>query len=280
MNEMHENTEFSSIAVPRRIIVPRVNSGLNRSLWEERARRHKSSSAGVLFEGLPPEANDVVHSWHRWLIDEKLGPTLMEGGLVMDVGCGFGRLSQGLGSSFPSQQLFGLDFVFDYARQYEAKTNGRAVVADLAQMPVRPRTFDAIICVTALMYLSESRAKSVVADLIDMLRPGGVALFVEPGAEFLRVAARLRRSSSSSSTGGRGIAKGEFYGWFAEAGALVLDRGANRGFTAMSPLLAISRLSTLGVATRPIARRADRWPGDLGNKWCVHRWALVQRPHG
>ncbi len=152
--------------------------GQDVSEWDSRSKRFGATLRSVLFKGLPDVVNEHLHGWHEKLvlswIEEK------EDLRVLDVGCGYGRLSLPIIKKFPDVDITGLDISENYVKLYKDHTHHPAFVAAIANMPAQLGTFDYIICVTVLMYLDDEKLEKAISQLFFHLKPKGKLILIEP----------------------------------------------------------------------------------------------------
>jgi 2-polyprenyl-3-methyl-5-hydroxy-6-metoxy-1,4-benzoquinol methylase len=150
----------------------------NRSAWEARSKLLGASLKSVLFKGLPDVVNEHIHHWHKTLIlniienKQKLS--------VLDVGCGYGRLSMPIIEKFPAVNIAGIDISEHFTKLYKTSTGHPAFVTAVENIPATLGTFDYIICVTVLMYLEGENLKKAISNLLFHLNPEGKLILIEP----------------------------------------------------------------------------------------------------
>jgi len=105
---------------------------------------------------------------------------LKKGESVLDAGCGSGHpVTQILAKNF---QVTGVDFSLQQTRSANAELhNARFVCADLAHIPFRDSTFDAIVCFYALIHIPREEHRDVILNFHRILKPKGHA-FICMGA--------------------------------------------------------------------------------------------------
>ncbi len=256
----------------------KLNDGptVERAAWESRAVEAGDSSSGVLVRGFGTQLNHALHERHARTVAEVFAPSLPPSPQVLDVGCGYGRLAEVLKVARPDSEVVGVDYSLTYCRFFRERLASGSVCADLRRMPVARASLHGLMAVTVLMYLGPRERLVAVGDLVQLLMPGGVALFVDPSAEYIDLARRL--VSSSSPTGGRGLCLGEYERLAQGAGVSVVSVGGYPGFSVLLPLLFVMRRRSrplgllLGLAGR-IDRRIQN-----GGRLSFHRWMLVRRP--
>jgi len=105
---------------------------------------------------------------------------LEKGASVLDAGCGSGHpVTQILAKNF---QVTGLDFSLQQIRFANGElSNARFVCADLANIPFRDSTFDAIVSFYALIHIPREEHREVIQSFHRILKPKGQA-FICMGA--------------------------------------------------------------------------------------------------
>lgn len=148
--------------------------------WENRSRKFGARVEGVLLKSVPESINMYLNDWMlkqvKGIMDTK------NGFKVLDIGCGYGRLSEPLAKEFPGLQIFGVDVAESYVDLYnrKLKSRGKAVKADSRKLPFKNSSFDAVFMVTALMYLiSQEDQLKAVSEVIRVLKPGGRFVILE-----------------------------------------------------------------------------------------------------
>ncbi len=209
-----------------------------RGAWEVRARSFGPSYHGVLFKGFTEQANDIVHAWHARLVREIFVPEVKLDGLVIDLGCGYGRLPRVLAESRADLLLIGQDISHCYCSN--VRTNmGQAVQGDLAVLPFCAGTLSAAIAVTSLMYVDRAQIKSTLKGIRKTLIQGAPFLVVDPGEELRAWIERIAGRCVASSTRGSGFCRGEYRRLVYDAGFKIIRQGGN-------PRDSLVLLSTMG----------------------------------
>lgn len=246
-----------------------------RSRWEERARDKGDDFAGVLFQGLPQTVNRAIHNWHTGLILRYFLPLIPEGGHLLDMGCGYGRLSREVLRHRSDVHIIGTDFSLEYGRIFATSTHAPAVCGCLQSPPFANGAFDALLAITALMYVEPAAHKKVMNGLLALLRPGGVAFFLDPGKEFMQLASWLHPSSRHKTTGGTGFTA-RYYRQLASPHQVVKIGGATLLTMFLPVALALGKFP--GGQSRLLARLVSCDTGmGWHSFWDLHRWMVVRK---
>jgi SAM-dependent methyltransferase len=247
-----------------------------RDQWETRAVRSSSSLSGVLFQGLSEQANSVLHYWHAWIVRNVFLPKLQAGARVLDLGCGYGRLSRIIAAERPDIQLIGQDLAMPYCQTF-AKGCGPCVLADAGSPPFADESFDGIISITCLMYLPEAELAHALESLRKTLRRGGVFLSVEPGYEVQQLIARARGGASQSPTGGLGFSRKRYRRAFERASYTITDAGGNTYLSAalLVPGIARSDASCIAKMLGRLGGADHRRNGY--SFFALHRWIAAEK---
>jgi SAM-dependent methyltransferase len=249
-----------------------------RASWEQRAAESGSTLSGVLFRNLSESANRAIDDWHAAIVRDAFLPEVEQGARVLDLGCGYGRLSGVVASARPDIRLTGQDLSLGYCRAYREST-GPSVVADVAGVPFADASFDAILSVTCLMYVPSERAPEVWRGIAAMLRLGGVALLLDPARELQQLIARVRPARSASPTGGTGFLRAEYESLARGAGFRVLARGGNPALSLglLVPGVAKAKSTRIAALLASLGARDRR---GAYSALALHRWLLVRRESG
>ena len=148
--------------------------------WENRSLKFGARIEGVLLKSVPENINKYLSSW---MLEQVEGMIKKESDFkVLDIGCGYGRLSGPLVNSFPGIKVFGVDIAQNYVDLYNKNLSpaGKACRADSRDLPFKDNFFDAVFVVTALMYLPTKDDQSkAISEMLRVLKPGGKFVVVE-----------------------------------------------------------------------------------------------------
>ena len=242
-----------------------------RELWEARAHSMGDARRGVLFKGFTEPANAALDAWHQRLVLDVLAHEVQAGGTMLDIGCGYGRLTRVLAKHRPDILSIGQDISFRYC-SFLASAGELAVQADQEALPFGPHSADGALAVTALMYADREKVTHILRGIREVLRPGAPLLIVDPGEELRARVERAGGRRVATATGGRGFLKDEYRQLAIAAGFSVVRQGGN-------PRESLLLLLTLGGKLG--WRWAHRmWPRD-GVKGgysalALHRWMLLR----
>jgi cyclopropane fatty-acyl-phospholipid synthase-like methyltransferase len=200
------------------------------SAWEDRSATYGASLKSVLFKGMPTVANEHFHKCHLRFILESLNDAA-EDMSIFDVGCGYGRLSAPLIEKFPKANIIGMDMSPTYAHLYHEITGREAFSGTLETIPSGKGPFDCIICVTVLMYLERKAVSQSISRLLNLLKPEGKLIIIEPHASGLPFQTgcglfaphRRQRGDKTIHTGGDCFTSGEINTIVASAGGTMLQ---------------------------------------------------------
>lgn len=124
--------------------------------WNRRSLLLKDSLKSVMFSSFPDYINNIFHEWEMSIL-KKYFPKSPKKISVLDIGCGFGRLSFPLSREFNNAKFYGVDVSKEYVRFYNSKLKdkGKATVAKINDFDFEDQKFNFIFIVTVLMYLSK-----------------------------------------------------------------------------------------------------------------------------
>ena len=250
----------------------------SRYAWKKRATRHGESISGVLFEGLPDYMNELIHEWHIEIICKHVLPHIPKNGLVLDLGCGYGRVAESIKKYRQDARIVGLDYVRDYCDHFNRSGSGSAICGDMAKLPFRSGQFDCILAITSLMYVDTDRVGHVINGIYDLVKKNGLILFMDPSREFIDIIRAFRRSKASTgdTTGGSGFYKHEYHGLVSQAVVGYTASGGNMGFTLMVPALLMVGRTPIRFIAGKFSKIMDRIFGRI-DKYAIHRWIVVRR---
>lgn len=248
-----------------------------RTAWEKRAAEKGTRLDSVLFQGLSDPINGYIHDFHWRVICKYLLNYIPQNARVIDIGCGYGRISSMLLKERPDIELIGIDFSYNYCALCKKNTSMDVICGDLNSLPLRSNFFDAAIAITSLMYVEDSLCEETAEKLINILKPGGKALFIDPGQEFLRLASILKPSSRKKTTGGHGFDKDAYHRLGSAGSAKLLKYGGIPVFSALIPALyLLEHIPFLFRYCIKIVRLLDD-PLFHFDKYSVHRWIVLER---
>lgn len=165
--------------------------------WDERSERLGSTQRAVLFKRFPGWLNQSIHRRHVHFLTDNCPRATRD---ILDVGCGYGRMSAELATRYPQARFQGVDLCTEFAEHYQQNIgpcfNGPVQEFRLEQ------EFDLILIVTTMMYLGAVEHDEVLQRLWSILRPGGRIVCIEPASELFMLWRRLTGKESASPTGG------------------------------------------------------------------------------
>lgn len=100
---------------------------------------------------------------------------------VLEVGCGDGDFLAKIPLS-PGRRVFGVDRR-DWTLDFERRTRGPSVLADVARLPFRDGAFDAVFCVHTIQVLDAYRARRGLSELVRVTAPAGRVVVTMPNRD-------------------------------------------------------------------------------------------------
>jgi ubiquinone/menaquinone biosynthesis C-methylase UbiE len=133
---------------------------------------------GVLFSNFPNLLNDYLHQWTSQLITSHITE---KDRYILDLGCGYGRLSLMIREKFPEALLTGLDISPYYTREYIRNIHRAfSVTSNSVYLPFKKLFFDIIFEVFSLMYLTNKEEyKQALREMFGSLKDDGSILIIE-----------------------------------------------------------------------------------------------------
>lgn len=148
-------------------------------LWVERSKLSLNKKyKGVLFSNFPELLNDYLHEWTSQLITEHI---IKKDRYILDLGCGYGRVSLIIREKFPDPFLIGLDISPYYTKEYIRNiSNSFSIVSDSVYFPFKKKFSNVIFDVFSLMYLPDKeKYKHAILEMFHSLKDDGSILIIE-----------------------------------------------------------------------------------------------------
>jgi ubiquinone/menaquinone biosynthesis C-methylase UbiE len=147
--------------------------------WEKRSKIFGSSPKGVLFKNLPDVFNEYIHNWQLKKILSEIVPD--SGGInIIDIGCGYGRISLPLSEKLPEAKITGIDISKYYVELFKKNTGQNAFFGFAEDFSLQSDYYDYIICITVLMYIDKDKIENTMSNFFRHLKKGGKILLIEP----------------------------------------------------------------------------------------------------
>lgn len=149
-------------------------------LWDDRSKIYGDKIEGVLTKSFPRGANLYLDRWSFSTISQAIENT--KGFKVLDLGCGYGRLSEKILKKYSNVRTYGVDVARNYVDIYNRKLSprGRAVLGDIRKIPFADKSMDAIFIVATLMYiLDKASQKKVFKEIFRVLKEDGKFIIIE-----------------------------------------------------------------------------------------------------
>lgn len=167
--------------------------------WEERAEHYKTDVRGVLFKKpYPAFVNKAFHGWSLSLVEKLI--TKDKRLTLLDIACGWGRISQVLIDRYPKVQVTGIDISKPYIKMYNKMLSprGKGYAGTMEEMPFAAKSFDAAFLIVSLMYLpSKERQLKALQEISRVLKKKGKLLLIErtPLMGIFDITQKFRRKS-------------------------------------------------------------------------------------
>lgn len=148
--------------------------------WGKRIKETKNKHNAVLSYSLPDHINSAYDKWERTTIMNDLKRHLKKGAGVMDVGCGYGRVSLSLLKE--GYHIYAVDVSKDalelFLKECDKQKLGHFEIfnRDCTDLP---KTYpDAVLMLGVLEHLPENIKEKSIKHIYDTLEKGGRAYFV------------------------------------------------------------------------------------------------------
>lgn len=148
--------------------------------WEKRSLYFGDTLRGVLFAAFPNSLNDRHHNWELSIL-KRFFPKNKKRVNVLDLGCGYGRLSCLLSKAFKNAYFYGVDVAEEYVDIYNQKLKGKgkAILADVKNLPLKTQEFDFILMVAILTYMTDEEIKSLIEKIKNIAQNDATILVIE-----------------------------------------------------------------------------------------------------
>jgi ubiquinone/menaquinone biosynthesis C-methylase UbiE len=105
---------------------------------------------------------------------------------LLDVGCGTGFSLTWLRERFNSQEAFGVDVSMHAAALWRLRDLDTVSVASVDELPFAAAEFDLVTCFDVIYQLDSADARTAIAEMRRVLRPGGLLFIREPAYDWMR----------------------------------------------------------------------------------------------
>ena len=143
--------------------------------WRNRQRDLGNTKRSVMLKNLPSFLNNSIHKKHIHYI---LKGITRHNAAVLDVGCGWGRISSDLLKIHPCLDIEGVELDKEFSNHF-SKTVGPCFT-DPVQDFKPQKQYDTILFVTSLMYLQTDELLAVINTMWQALNRGGKFICIEP----------------------------------------------------------------------------------------------------
>lgn len=157
------------------------------ALWAAKRLRgrvqHKSGNEGEFYSEFFTDEDEDAFGWdprarqRAETVRQAVSRLAMNGGSVLDVGCGLGEVLHGLA---PDYRCFGVDYAASNVRRASRRLGERAQVqqGSAYALPFDAECMDAVICLEVLEHLADDRAP--IVEMLRVLKPTGVLILAVP----------------------------------------------------------------------------------------------------
>lgn len=147
--------------------------------WEKRSQKYGNRIEGVLLKSVPLSVNRFLNDWMYKEIDVILKNSNLK---ILDVGCGYGRLTKQIVDKYPKITVFGIDISRNYIDIFNKSLGpkNKAFQSDIKKLPFEDNSFDVIFIVTTLMYMGDKFSQQqAVSEVFRVLKKGGSFVIIE-----------------------------------------------------------------------------------------------------
>lgn len=130
-------------------------------------------------KSFPRFVNNYLDRWMYGQIKLKIKNEELK---ILDLGCGYGRLSKKILDDFPKARTVGIDVSQTYVDLYnqDLAPRGKAVKGDIRKLSFEDSSFNVVIMVTTLMYLTDKKdQQKAMKGMFRVLKPGGSFVVIE-----------------------------------------------------------------------------------------------------
>ena len=248
-----------------------------KNAWEKRAAEKGNSLNSVLFQGLSDKLNEYIHEFHWNVIAHEFLNLLPQNANIIDLGCGYGRLSKLVKQRRPDLSVTGTDFSLNYCRMYKEIVSASIICSDINNLPFAAESFEGMLAVTSLMYVEREKREVVFENAMKLLKPGGKAIFIDPGEEFKRLLSIIKPTVAKRSTGGYGFSRSDYTRLAESAGARLVNRGGMPAFSLLLPVvLVVAKFHGLQDSLLTMLAKTDMLFSHF-DSFTVHRWMVVEK---
>ena len=147
-----------------------------KNIWEERSKKLGNSKRSVLLKNLPDFINNAIHSQHLNFILNSLKD---EDKKILDIGCGYGRISQELLERKDNLSIEGVEISKGFSDHFN-KHIGKCYNTSLQDFSPHKK-YDVVIIVTVLMYINSNKElELILKKLWSSLNKNGRIICIEP----------------------------------------------------------------------------------------------------
>jgi len=234
--------------------------------WEKRSKKYGSRIEGVLLKSFPRPVNEYLDQWMWEQVKNSIRRPAekLKAKKVLDLGCGYGRLSKKILEEFSEARVCGIDISKTYVEIFNKNLfpRGKAVVGNIRKLPFKSESFDLVMAATALMYLTKKGdQKKAMDEIARVLKPEGKFIIVERNPTGYKIATlggliEKLRGKEKKEINAVGFSKDDMKSLAGEAGLKLEDARGIPAWTLLLPLMFIfPSLVKLASATDKVFAR-------------------------
>lgn len=148
--------------------------------WEKRSLYLKDTLKAVMLSSFPDFVNFLFHNWQISILKEFF-PKNKRNINVLDIGCGYGRLSFVLSEEFKKANFYGIDISKEFVKLFneKLKEKGKAVLDSADNLPFTNKIFDYYVIVTSLIYMQDEEILKLIQKIKKTAKKDALVIVIE-----------------------------------------------------------------------------------------------------
>lgn len=208
--------------------------------WNDRSNKYGDDIKGVLWQSFPPSANKYLDKWTFKNVQSNIINSSKF--KILDLGCGYGRLSAKILNKFSGPKTFGIDISKRYVNIYNQNLSprGKARIGDIRKLPFSEKSMDVVFSVATLMYIIGSqKRKKTFKELFRVLKNDGKLIIIERDISTYKLITFGGLTEKKATIKSNGFSPKELRDYIQENGGKVIDMQGMPFFTLSLPILFI-----------------------------------------